>query len=81
MPSLQIRSLPIEVYEALVVRAKAEHRSLAQQAVADLENLPELKARERRLAVVRELRNRLQRGGRPRNLPEPEALIREDRDR
>ncbi len=33
MPSLQIRKLPDEIYEALSLRARRERRSLAQQAI------------------------------------------------
>ncbi|WP_459943326.1 FitA-like ribbon-helix-helix domain-containing protein, partial [Deferrisoma palaeochoriense] len=51
VPSLQIRNLPAEAYEALAVRAKAAHRSLAQQALAELETMPELRNRKCRLAV------------------------------
>ena len=36
MPSLQIRDVPEELYEALSLRARAEHRSLAQQAIVEL---------------------------------------------
>ena len=35
MPSLQIRDLPEDIYEALRFRAASEHRSLTQQALAD----------------------------------------------
>ncbi len=33
MPSLQVRELPENIYQALVKQAKREHRSLAQEAV------------------------------------------------
>jgi hypothetical protein len=33
MPSLRIRDVPPDVYEALAARAKAENRSMAQQAI------------------------------------------------
>ncbi len=36
MPSLQVRELPENIYSSLVNQAKAEHRSLAQEAVAVL---------------------------------------------
>ncbi len=81
MPSLQIRDLPAHVYESLVIRARAERRSLSQQAVADLERLPELAARERRLATLRMLRDRLSEGASTDFLPRPEELVREDRER
>lgn len=33
MPSLQVRELPVNIYRRLQQSAKAEHRSLAQEAV------------------------------------------------
>jgi antitoxin FitA len=36
MPSLQVRDLPEEIYQALKRAAQAEHRSLSQQAIVAL---------------------------------------------
>ena len=36
MPSLQIRNLPDDLYQALSARAKREGRSRSQQAIAEL---------------------------------------------
>ncbi len=36
MPTLQVRDLPEEIYEALKRAARAEHRSLTQQAIIAL---------------------------------------------
>ena len=81
MPSLQIRDLPDEVYEALAHRAEAEHRSLAQQAIVELRRIPELTMRERRLEVLKELKKRAETEP-PRHLsPTPEDILREDRER
>jgi plasmid stability protein len=81
MPSLQIRDLPDDVYEALAYRAQAEHRSLAQQAIVELRRIPELTARERRLEILTELKKRIETEP-PSTLPRaPEDLIREDRER
>ncbi len=81
MPSLQIRDMPEEVYEALAFRARLEHRSLAQQAVVELRRIPELLARERRLDVLGRLKNRIA-SETPRRLPvAPADLVREDRRR
>ena len=79
--TLQIRDMPAEVYEALALRARSERRSLAQQAVVELGRMPELQARQRRLALIAELRERLQRT--PAVTPSPPLvrLVREDRDR
>jgi antitoxin FitA len=81
MPSLQIRDLPDDVYEALAFRAQAEHRSLAQQAIVELRRIPELTARERRLEVLKELKKRIETEPSPILFRAPEDLIREDRER
>jgi antitoxin FitA len=80
MPSLQIRDLPDDLYQALAFRARQEHRSLAQQAVAELRRIPALTAGERRKAVVARIRATLQK---PEIWlsPSPEDLVREDRKR
>ena len=81
MPSLQIRDVPPDVYEALAARAKAENRSMAQQAIVELRRMPEFVARETRKQVLARLRERRQKHG-ERELSIPAAkLIREDRDR
>lgn len=76
MPSLQIREMPDELYEALSRRAQQERRSLAQQAVADLMRLAELEARDRRMETVERLRHR-----RSIAVSDPVRLVREDRER
>jgi plasmid stability protein len=80
-PSLQIRDLPDEVYEALAFRAKAEHRSLAQQAIVELRRIPELTARERRLEILKDLKKRIETEPPHRLSRTPEEIIREDRAR
>jgi antitoxin FitA len=80
MPSLQIRDMPEDIYEALAERARVQRRSLAQQAVADLARIPEVEARRTREAVIQKIR------ALPRVLPkkgslDPAKLVREDRDR
>jgi len=81
MPSLQIRDLPEDVYEALAFRAEAEHRSLAQQAIVELRRIPELTARERRLELLKELKKEIAAEPPLRLFPAAEDLIREDRER
>jgi len=81
MPSLQIRDLPDDVYEALAFRAQAEHRSLAQQAIVELRRIPELTARERRLEILKKLKERIEKEPPHRPFRAPEDLIREDRER
>ncbi len=80
MPSLQIRELPEDVYEALAYRAKCSGRSLAQQAVVELRKATQASSRERRLAVLDRIAVRPKLTGIPPDL-EPEAMIRRDRDR
>jgi plasmid stability protein len=81
MPSLQIRDLPDDVYEALAFRAESEHRSLAQQAIVELRRIPELTARVRRLEILRDIKKTIETEPPTRLSPSPEDLIREDRDR
>jgi plasmid stability protein len=80
MPSLQIRDLPDDLYQALAFRARQEHRSLAQQAVVELRRIPALTAGERRRAVIARIRASLQEPEAPLE-PSPEELVREDRER
>ena len=57
MPSLQIRDLPEDIYEALSFRAASEHRSLTQQALADLTQVVKSRqtdARKKLLASIRQ---------------------------
>jgi plasmid stability protein len=81
LASLQIRDMPEDVYEALALRARVEHRSLAQQAIVELRRIPELTARERRLEVLKRLKKRLESEPAKRLPIAPEDLIREDRNR
>jgi plasmid stability protein len=62
----QIRDLPDDVYQALAFRAQQEHRSLAQQAVAELRRIPTLTAGKRRRLVIARIRG---------TIPEPERLL------
>ena len=79
MPSLQIRDMPDDVYEALAERAQRQRRSLAQQAVVELARIPELEARRTRQAVIDRLRTLEPVKGA--EALDPVELIREDRDR
>ena len=79
MPSLQIRELPAELYEALALRARLEQRSLAQQAVTELRRT--LSDGSARKLVLEDVRRRLRE-----EKPRPprlslEKLVREDRAR
>jgi hypothetical protein len=79
MPSLQIRDMPEDVYEALADRAREQRRSLAQQAIAELERIPELESRRARQRVIERLR-----ASKPvlaKDALDPVDLVREDRSR
>lgn len=78
MPSLQIRDLPEELYQRVVAAANAEHRSLAQQAVVELQRALGASHPERRAAVIARLRSSERRLATTAGTPE--ELVREDRD-
>lgn len=78
MPTLQIRDLPEDVYQGIAAAARAEHRSLSQQAIVELRRALSLAdPAQRRARLIAELAA----SGRrlPADAPAPEALIREDR--
>ncbi len=76
--SLQIRDLPDDVYQGVSAAARAEQRSLSQQAVVELRRALGMGAEDRRAATVQQLR------ASGRRLPaaaiSPEALQLEERD-
>lgn len=81
MPSLQIRDLPAPLHEDLQRRARANKRSLGQQALHDLEQLAGGDAIERRKQAFARL-HALWSSKSPIALtPSPEELIRSDRER
>lgn len=81
MPTLQVRDLPEDVYRRLLDRAEAEHRSLAQETIVILRQAltNQQTPRIRRKRVLDSLQT-LQIGS-TFSFPNPEDLIREDRDR
>ena len=81
MPSLQIRDLPADIYEALSLRARTENRSMAQQAVVELRRIPEVESHDRRRALLARLREILKTEGVKRVSVPPEQAVREDRER
>lgn len=82
MPSLQVRELPEHIYLTLCREAEAQHRSIAQQAVAAiskglrLELAPQAR-RKALLEAIHEGAGKQTASG----LPDPALLIREDRER
>jgi plasmid stability protein len=83
MTTLQIRQMPQPLYEQLVQRATQFHRSLTQQAIADLSQALGSDVKAQRLATLRKIR--AAHAGQPLANPAPPELLanwlREDRDR
>jgi plasmid stability protein len=79
MPTLYIRNVPPEVYEALKARAKREGRSVNAEALVALEEIAEQErgrdAVDRFLALGEEIRKKL-----PRDAPSAEEIIRQMRE-
>ena len=80
MPTLQVRDLPDEIYSQLSYLAQKEHRSLTQEAIVLLKEGIESRVgnKERRRAAIEE---KFALGIDGKDLPDPVALVREDRDR
>lgn len=82
MATLQIREVPETVYEALTEASKQARRSLTQQTLVTLERglgLDEA-PQQRRRRIISAVRNQAP-IAQAEDLPSPEALVREDRDR
>ncbi len=82
MPTLQVRDLPEDIYRKLTVLAQKEHRSLAQQTIAVLqEGLGQRRSnRERRKAIIAGIKTKTDSTKKIAEL-DPVTLIREDRER
>lgn len=80
MATLQIHDIPEDVYEALAERAQMEHRSVEEQAIADLASVAELETHRTRRAAIEWLRQ-AEPLVRDEDAFDPVQLIREDRDR
>ncbi len=81
MPSLQVRELPENIYQALAKQAKEDHRSLAQEAVIVLArglNLS-VSGKSRRAKVLEDIETN--RSHAHAQEIDPVTLIREDRER
>ena len=81
MASLQIRDLPDPLHQLLQTRARAHRRSLAQQALHDLEQLAGGDPRQRRVAALARIASRWAEQPAPTWPQTPEELIRADRER
>jgi antitoxin FitA len=81
MPSLQIRQLPDDVYQALSFRAEQAHRSLAQQTVIELRHSTNANDGTRRHLVLQKIRKLLTTQPNQTSAEQVQQWIREDRDR
>ncbi len=82
MAILQVREIPIHIYEKLKEEASREHRSIAQQATISLAKglKAELNPKEKRQCVIKEIQM-LNDQTMKYDLSDPVELIREDRKR
>jgi plasmid stability protein len=81
MPSLQIRNLPDDLYQAIAFRAERAHRSLAQQAVIELRAVLGTRGHFQREQILSRIRQSIAEEGVASALPAPDELIRDDRER
>ena len=81
MPALQIRNLDQGIYDSIVVLAKEENRSIAQQTTVLLRSALKLDAKELQLRNALKTIKNIQIKEPSHNFPTSEQLIREDRDR
>lgn len=81
MPSLQIRNMKQEMYDAIVALAKEENRSIAQQSVVLLRSALNIDTKKMQLMDALETFKSIQIKEPRHRFPSSEELIREDRDR
>ena len=83
MTTLQIRQMPQPLYDQLTQRAAQFHRSLTQQAIADLSLAQGSDVKTQRLATLRKIRtaHASQAAANPTGPQVLAAWLREDRDR
>jgi len=81
MPTLQVRDLPEPLYRLLKERAQREHRSLAGQAIVELERTLIGSGTCRRREMLDRIREHLVTRGEIAVKRAPEELVREDRER
>ena len=82
MPSFEVRDLPQAIYRRLAEQAEREHRTLSEQVTVLLSSAldAESRPRDRRRALLSKL-SQDPIACVPTDIPAPETLIREDRDR
>ena len=81
MPALQIRNLDQGIYDSIVVLAKEENRSIAQQTTVLLRSALKIDAKELQLKNALKTIKNIQIKEPRHKFPTSEELIREDRDR
>ena len=81
MASLQIRDLPEGLRRQLQLRARLHHRSLAQQALCDLEAVAGGDPKIRRQQVLQRLREVWQQSSLVHWPESPEEMLHADRER
>ena len=81
MPALQIRNLDQGIYDSIVVLAKEENRSIAQQTTVLLRSALKIDAKELQLKNALKTIKNIQIKEPRHRFPASEELIREDRDR
>ena len=81
MPSLQIRNMKQDMYDAIVALAREENRSIVQQAVVLLRSALNIDAKKIQLRAALDDIKSIQIKEPRRRFPTSEELIREDRDR
>ena len=81
MPSLQIRQVPVDVYNALAFRAALAHRSLTQQTLAELSLAVGSTGKQRRLHVLQKIKQRQAQQPAAAAMPDLQDFVRQDRER
>jgi plasmid stability protein len=83
MPSLQVRELPVNIYRRLRKSAKAEHRSLAQEAVFVLAKglQASVSNKERRTEILQSITEHEQPLTEQAAAVDSISLVREDREK
>lgn len=81
MPSLQIRQVPADVYNALAFRAALAHRSLTQQTLAELSLAVGSTGKQRRLQVLQKIKHRQAQQPTALAMPDLQDFVRQDRER
>jgi hypothetical protein len=81
MPLLQVRDMPEDLYKSLAEIAEQDNRSIAQETIVLLKRALNFKEsrQSRRKRILAEIRNNPIKDVEA--LPDPVALIREDRER